>query len=155
LEQTGQAWAVQRTSFALALAVLAALPPLSSGCGKQGTPEAVADAFVEAYFVQVDQEKAKEFTALGATKMLEEELREVAQVRKEVYELTEARGSVTVHRGEPVTREQRIRFPYQIKVSADGTETIQKEADVELSQIQGGWKVVRVGVAREEHAPKP
>lgn len=138
---------MQRTLLALAFTATTTL-----GCKAKGSPEAVADAFVEAYFVQVDQEKAKEFTALGATRMLEDEIREVAQVRKEGYSPTEARGDLSVNRGEPVTREQRIRYPYQIKVSADGVETIQ-EADVELTQIQGGWKVVRVAVVRGERPP--
>ena len=134
----------------LALAIAAAA---TLGCQAKGSPDAIADAFVEAYFVQVDQEKAKEFTALGATKMLEEELRDVEQVRKDGYNPNDARGEVTVRRGDPITREQRVRYPYQIKVSADGVDTIQ-EADIELTQIQGGWKVVRVGVVRGE-SPRP
>lgn len=125
-----------------------------AGCSKPGAPENVADAFVEAYFVQVDQEKAKEFTALGATKMLENELREVASVRGDGYNPTEARGEVTVTRGEPTKREHRIRYPYEIRIRADGSETI-RQADIELTQIQGGWKVVRVGYVKGEPARAP
>ncbi|MCC6555803.1 MAG: hypothetical protein IT372_22810 [Polyangiaceae bacterium] len=144
---------MKRPLLALALAAAAAAPGCHRG-NPQGTPESVADAFVEAYFVEVDQEKAKEFTALGATKMLDDELREVAQLRKEDHDYAAARGDVSVQRGEPVSREQRIRFPYRIKVSTEGGEAIH-EADVELTQIQGGWKVVRVGVTRGDRAPEP
>jgi hypothetical protein len=141
---------VKRPSFALVALALAA-HAAGIGCRDQGSPEAVADAFVDAYFVQVDQEKAKEFTALGATKMLEDELREVAQVRDKDHNPIEARGDVTVTRGEPVMRDQRIRFPYQIAVRADAAETTQ-QADIELTRIQGGWKVVRVGLSRGPQA---
>lgn len=106
----------------------------------------MADAFADAYFRRMDQEKAKEYTALGATSMLEKELRDVAQIRKEGYSAEEASGTVILHRGEPVQREQRLRFPYEIVIRTDGAETI-RDADVELSRIGGEWKVVRVGVA--------
>ena len=122
-----------------------------TGCSKDGSPEQVADAFAEAYFSQMNQEKAKEFTALGATKMLEEELREVSEVRKGGYDPTDARGEVSVRRGEASQREQRIRFPYVITVRSEAGETV-RSADVELTQIQGGWKVVRVGVAGAANA---
>jgi hypothetical protein len=140
--QTGQARQVKRVVLAAALASLPAL----TGCSRDGSPEAVADAFVDAYFVQVNQDKAKEFTALGATKMLEDELREVAAVRKDGYDPTDSRGDVFVRRGEASQRDQRIRFPYVISVRSEAGETV-RSADVELTQIQGGWKVVRVGVA--------
>jgi hypothetical protein len=132
-------------------AVLAALTWLA-GCTKEGSPEAIADAFVDAYFVQADQEKAMEFTALQATRMLEDELREVAQVRKDGYNPNEARGEIQVRRGDPVHRDHRIRFPYQITIRSDGVETAQV-ADIELTQLQGGWKVVRVGMARAPEKP--
>jgi hypothetical protein len=116
------------------------------GCSKQGAPEAVADAFVDAYFRHADQEKAKEYTALGASEMLEKELGEVAQLRKDGYTPSEAGGGdVKVRRGESHTRDQRIRVPYEIVVRTDGEETV-RDADVELANIHGTWKVVRLGL---------
>lgn len=134
---------MKRTLVAVALATLAGL----SGCSKSSasSPEQVADGFVDAYFVHADQDKAKEFTALGATKMLEDELREVGPIRKEGYDPSEARGHVSVRRGESSQREQRVRFPYQITIRSEDVETV-RSADIELAQIQGGWKVVRVGL---------
>jgi hypothetical protein len=131
-----------------ALALVVALTAIGGigGCTDKGAPEQVADAFAEAYFRQMDQEKAKEFTALGASAMLDAELRDVAQVRKEGYAPGESRAEVIVRRGEPVQRDQRIRFPFEVVVRADGAETV-RDADVELANIQGSWKVVRVGLA--------
>lgn len=116
-----------------------------SACSKPNSPEAVADAFVDAYFGRMDQEKAKEFTAFGATAMLEAELREVSQLRKDGYTPGEAAANVTMQRGEATKRDQRIRVPYEIIIRAEGVETF-RDADIELTQIDGQWKVVRVGL---------
>jgi hypothetical protein len=122
-----------------------ALVTALSGCAKQGAPEQVADAFVDAYFRRADQEKAKEYTALGATEMLDAELREVSALRREGYGPTEAGVDVEVRRGEPTRREQRLRFPYEIVVRSGTTATV-RDADIELATIHGAWKVVRVGL---------
>jgi hypothetical protein len=119
-----------------------ALATFLAGCAKPGAPEAVADAFADAYFRRADQEKAKEYTAFGATEMLEKELREVAQLRRDGYTPTDSR-EVNVHRGEARKRDERIRFPYEITVKSEGKETV-RDADVELASVRGAWKVVRV-----------
>ncbi|MFO0592102.1 MAG: hypothetical protein U0441_31455 [Polyangiaceae bacterium] len=138
-----------RAAAALLLVALAAAP----GCKKSApsTPEGVADAFVEAYFRQMDQQRAKEFTALGATKMLETELKEVQDVRKDGYE--PASVNVAVHRGESAPRDERIRIPYEIDIQTDSG-TVVRDADVELARIDGAWKVVRVGVKARDAAPQ-
>lgn len=128
-----------------ALLLAAALLAGAASCTEQGAPEQVADAFAEAYFRRMDQEKAKEFTALGATAMLEAELRDVAEVRKEGYDAAEAGGRVTLRRGAPVARDHRIRIPYEVRIATDSGEVVQ-DADIELTPIQGAWKVVRVGL---------
>lgn len=144
-----------RAARAVAVALALALGSLAlAGCGKrqvENTPEGVADAFVDAYFRQMDQQRAKEFTALGATRMLETELKEVQEVRKDGY--SPGSVGVSVRRGEPSPREQRVRIPYEIEVQTeDGKRT--SDADVELTKIDGAWKVVRVGVTARE-PPKP
>jgi hypothetical protein len=140
--ENGQAAAVFRSAVIAAFALTVAL----GGCKKKDGAEQVADAFAEAYFQHADQEKAKEYTALGATQMLVDELREVEKLRKDGYTPSEAAlGDIRVSRGPSTTREQRIRFPYEVTVRTEGVETV-RDADVELAQIQGAWKVVRVGV---------
>jgi hypothetical protein len=130
----------------LFVASILALSTALGGCSRQGAPEQVADAFVDAYFRHADQQKAREYTALGATEMLDRELKDVAAVRKEGYTPGETAGAeVTARRGEATRREQRIRFPYEIVIKAEGSETI-RDADVELATIGGAWKVVRVGL---------
>jgi hypothetical protein len=150
-QETGQAGGVFRRGLlrfpappALLTIVALGIAAGPLGCADKGAPEQVADGFAEAYFREMNQEKAKEYTALGASAMLDAELRDVAQVRKEGYNPSEAQADVTIRRGEPTHRDQRIRFPYEIVVKADGVERTQ-DADIELSQIQGQWKVVRIG----------
>jgi hypothetical protein len=131
--------------FRLYVALVLALATLT-GCTKQGSPEQVADAFVEAYFRHADQQKALEYTAFGASQMLEKELADVAPLRKDGYTPAEAAGSeVSVHRGAPTRRDERIRVPYEIVVRTEGGETV-RDADIELASIKGAWKVVRVGL---------
>ncbi len=145
--ENGQAAAVFRRAVIAAFALTVAL----GGCKKKDGAEQVADAFAEAYFQHADQEKAKEYTALGATQMLVDELREVEKLRKDGYTPSEAAlGDIRVNRGPSTPREQRIRFPYEVIVRTEGVETV-RDADVELAQIQGVWKVVRVGV--KQRAP--
>lgn len=140
--ENGQAADVSRPAVLAALALTLAL----GGCTRKEGAEQVADAFTEAYFQHADQEKAKEYTALGATLMLDDELRAVEKIRKDGYTPSEAAlGDIRVRRGEATTRDQRIRFPYEVTVRSEGVETV-RDADVELTQMQGKWKVVRVGV---------
>ncbi len=107
----------------------------------------MADAFVDAYFRQMDQQRAKDFTALGATHMLDAELASVAEIRKEGY--TPSSVSVVVHRGTSTPRDQRIRVLYEIEIEADGAKQV-RDADIELTRIDNNWKVVRVGVAQRD-----
>jgi len=131
-------------AFVLLVTWLTLLAVAAAGCKKpENTPERVADSFVEAYFRQMDQQRAKEFTALGATRMLESELKDVEEVRKGGYEPGSV--SVAVRRGEPAPRDERIRIPYEIEIETEAGKQV-RDADVELTQIDGLWKVVRVGI---------
>ncbi|MCK6587774.1 MAG: hypothetical protein L6Q76_09330 [Polyangiaceae bacterium] len=136
----------------LLYAAFLALSVVLTGCSKDGSPEQVADAFADAYFRQMNQDKAKEYTALGATAMLDKELKDVEEIRKGGYTPDQAEANVSLRRGETTKREQRVRVPYEVTVRGNGAETI-RDADIELAQIQGVWKVVRVGLKSRE-APK-
>lgn len=129
----------------LGATLIALLAASEAGCGGSSGPEQVADAFVDAYFRRADQEKAKEHTALGASAMLDDELRSVAQIRKDGYTPQDARAAVSYRRGTSTKREQRVRVPYEITIQVDATKTV-RDADIELARLDGAWKVVRVGL---------
>ena len=121
---------------------------LAAGCAKSaaaGSPEAVADAFCEAYFVKADQQKAKQFTAFGASKMLDQEIADTRPVREQGHLPTDASLEVAVERGARSTRADRVRFDYTVRFHEGSI----KHADVELTKVEGEWKVVRIGVGAE------
>jgi hypothetical protein len=115
------------------------------GCKDQAAPEYVADEFVEAYFRRVDQRAARQFTAFGATEMLEREIELTRDVRAQGYLPAEAAAKVDWKRTGRSTRGERVRFEYDIDIRREDSED-HRLADVELAKVQSGWKVVRVGV---------
>jgi hypothetical protein len=128
-----------------------------AGCNRAevGSPEAVADAFCDAYFREADQEKAKQFTAFGATKMLDAEIREVRSLRESGYTPRDASLEVAISRGERKTREDRVRFDYVLRYEEQTGEVV-KHADIELAKVHDEWKVVRIGLSgSEEPEHKP
>ncbi|MEQ9320163.1 MAG: hypothetical protein RIF41_13445 [Polyangiaceae bacterium] len=138
-----------RRALVAALALSALLAAAATGCNRPetGSPEAVADAFVDAYFRRADQEKAKEYTAFGATKMLESEIEDVKEVRDTGYSPGDASLGVAVERGARSTRGDRVRFDYVLKFRGQDESEQVKHADVELANVEGAWKVVRLGVS--------
>jgi hypothetical protein len=130
----------------VSLVVLAAaLLLLFSACKDQRAPEYVADEFVEAYFRRMDQQSARQFTAFGATEMLDRELELTRGVREQGYLPAEAAAQVNWKRTGRSTRGDRVRFDYEIDIKREGAED-HRAADIELAKVQSGWKVVRVGI---------
>ena len=114
-------------------------------CQNRGAPEYVADEFVEAYFRRMDQQGARQFTAFGATEMLDRELELTRSVREQGYLPSEAAAQVNWKRTGRSARGERVRFDYTIDIRREGSED-HRTADVELAKVQSGWKVVRVAV---------
>ncbi len=117
-----------------------------SGKAADGSPEATADAFVDAYFRRADQVAARPYAALGASNMLEREIADVAKIRGDGYTPTEAALDVSAVRGARTMRGKRVRFDYTLTFKDLSGEVV-KHADVELALLQKTWKVVRVGLA--------
>jgi hypothetical protein len=135
-----------RRGFAPAWLGLAALAgALAGACTDKAAPEYVADQFVDAYFRRMDQQGARQFTALSATEMLDKELDLVRSVRAQGYTPDEAAAQVAVHRASRSTRGERVRFDYEITIKHEESEE-HRTADIELSKIQAVWKVVRFDV---------
>ena len=132
-------------SRAVALLAYVLLLLAVSACKDQGAPEYVADKFVEAYFQHMDHRAALEFTAFGATEMLDRELELTRGVREQGYSPAEAAAQITWRRTGRSMRGERVRFDYDIDIRRDDTED-HRLADIELAKVQSGWKVVRVGV---------
>src|SRR4029079_19554943 len=90
---------------------------LGAGCSDKTAPEYVADQFADAYFRRMDQQAALQFTALGATEMLDRELNLTKAVRGQGYTQEEASGQVACRRKARATRGERGRFDYDIAIT--------------------------------------
>ena len=121
---------------------------LLGGCHHVATSEEVADQFADAYFRRFDQEAALAYTALGATEMLDKELADTAAIRKSGYTPAEAAVGVTFTRGPATPRDKRIDYRYSIVAHQDDTPPVTHEADLELAQLGGAWKVVSVRLVK-------
>lgn len=116
-----------------------------SACTDKQAPEFVADQFVDAYFRRMDQQGARQYTALGATEMLDREIELTKSIRGTGYTPDQAASDVRTRRGERSMRGERVRFDYAITIHEEGAES-ERVADVELAKLQSAWKVVRVDV---------
>jgi hypothetical protein len=139
---------VARVAMALALLCLV----VACDKAEAGSPEAVADAFCDAYFREADQAKAKQFTAFGATRMLDQEIEDVKGVRESGYDARDAQLDVAIRRGERTNRGERVRFDYVLRYEDRAGEVL-KHADVELARVHEEWKVVRVGLSKQDSPP--
>ena len=127
---------------------LAAAIVLLSAC-KAGTgSDQVADRFADAYFRHFDQEAALAYTALGATEMLDKELADTRAIRESGYTPAEAAASVTFTRGPATKRDARVDYHYVVVARVEDGAPLTHEADVELAQIGGAWKVVSVRLVK-------
>ena len=143
---------VHRRAFGVTLAVLSLTFLL--GCKDESAPEYIADKFADAYFRRMDQQAAREFTALGASDMLDRELELTRGVREQGYLPGEASAQVACRRSSRSMRGERVRFDYAIDIRREESEE-HRVADVELAKLQGSWKVVRVDVRPVGAAPTP
>jgi len=130
-----------RVGFAAAFVLLCACRP---GTGS----DQVADQFADAYFRRFDQEAALAFTALGATEMLDKELADTKAIRESGYTPGEAAASVTFTRGPATRRDARVDYRYVVVARVEDGAPVTHEADIELSQIGGAWKVVSVRLVK-------
>jgi hypothetical protein len=141
----------RRVHSGLFRTVLLGLPLLLfvPGCRDKTGSDYVADQFADAYFRRMDQDAALHYTALGATEMLDKELRDTKAIRESGYTpAAAAAAGVTYTRGLAVPRDKRVGYHYVITVQNPDSEPAKHEADVELSQIAGGWKVVSVRMTK-------
>jgi hypothetical protein len=120
-----------------------------SGCAQ--TPEKVGDKFVDLYFVEVDQARARPLTSGLAQKKLDDELTLVQGVRREAAS-DERRPTVFYVRREMRVQGERAHGTYDITVKYGRDET-HKNAMVSLARDGETWRVENFTVA-EGHLPE-
>ena len=128
---------------------------VAAGCTPK-TPEAVADRFVDLYFVEIDQKRALEVTTgLGRSK-LEEELSLVSKIR-ETVDPDQAKPSIFYKRKSASIDGEHGRATYDITIRQGRDET-RRSALISLEKVGPDWKVANF-ITREgwltEKPPSP
>lgn len=103
------------------------------------TPEKVADHFVDFYFVEIDQARARPLTTGLASRKIEDELRLVESIRQ-TYEPDQAKPSIFYVRQNLSLRGERARATYDLTIRRAGDEG-HRQVLVSLERVEGRWKV--------------
>ena len=120
-----------RRSAAAALLLLAS-------CGGSNTPEGVARAFMEAYYIRVDLGAAKALAAGLASRKLEEQV---------TLTRSQAVGGATEEREVAFTLVARQeegdqhRFMYEVRIRLKGAGEFTRRSVVSVGQVGGAWRV--------------
>jgi hypothetical protein len=119
-----------------------------AGCG--GAPEKAADQFVDLYFVEVDQARAKLLATGLAEKKLDDELRLVDEIRK-TMDHEQSKPTVFYTRRTVRVDGEHANVTYDLTIKYGGDET-RKNAMLSLERKDGAWRVANWLVA-EGHLP--
>ena len=124
----------------------------AAGCAPR-TPEAVADRFVDSYFVEMDQGRALPLAAGLARDMLERELREVASIRRQMgFMPADARPQVYYQRVSARQEGAQKIFAYDLTLKHE-RDVMHKSSQIAVAQREGAWKVIFYRVSDGE-APR-
>jgi hypothetical protein len=130
-----------------------------SACSGRPANEAVAVAekFLDLYFVEVDQERALPLTTGLAREVLEKELRDVAAVRAGGADPSQARGRAyykrTYLKEDPASASARLVYDLTMEYGERADKT-QRHVLLSLRREEGQWRVSSFTV-REGHAIVP
>jgi hypothetical protein len=126
------------------LAALACSAVLSCGDGApKNSAGSVADRFVDLYIIEIDQHRALAFTTGSARQRIEDEIKEVAQVRSTGYSAGAAKPRVFYERTKLSVDKKagRARAVYDVKLEQSGVEA-RRHVLVSLHSHEGGaWRV--------------
>jgi hypothetical protein len=137
---------------AIGAAALSAALLCAAACKPKGA-EAVADKFVDLYFVEIDQARALPLSTGLARVKIEEELSLVEKVR-ETVDPNQAKPSVFYKRREAQVLGDHARFAYDITIRQGRDET-QRDALISLEQAEGQWRVANFMVREGHGVPRP
>ena len=111
------------------------------GCSRDDTAKGVADRFVQAYYVQVDQARALDFTAALAEERLQREIQMVTPIRRS-GDVEQARPNVeySLVRSQPDGRQ--VLFVYDLTITPPHIPPMLKKVLIITDQRAGQWKVI-------------
>lgn len=121
--------------------ILTAIFVALEGCTRGNTPEAVAERFVQAYYVQIDQTQALEFTAALAREKLQRELQLVGPARRG-GSVEQARPNIEYTRAQTRPEGRQVFFIYALTIKPTQVSPMLKQVLITTEQLGEQWKVI-------------
>jgi hypothetical protein len=125
---------------------------LVAGCAPKGAV-AVADRFVDLYFVEIDQRRVLPLTSGLARSKIEEELGLVEKVRQ-TYDPAQAKPTISYARRSEQVAGDHARVSYDITIRQGRDET-RRNALISAERIDGVWTVANFIVHEGYLPPRP
>jgi hypothetical protein len=111
------------------------------GCSSGNSPQGVADRFVQAYYVQVDQGQALEYTSGLARERLRQELQQVLPLRRGAsLEQARPKVSYTLVRTQP--EGEQVLLIYDLTITPPQVKPILKKILIITQPLGEHWKVI-------------
>jgi hypothetical protein len=111
------------------------------GCAREHGAQEVADQFVQAYYVEIDQAQALNFAANLARERLRQELQQVAPLRRgSSLEQARPKVSYTLVRTQPEGRQ--VLLVYDLIITPSQVKPIQRKILIITEQLGEHWKVI-------------
>ena len=125
-----------------------------AGCGD--SPERVAGKFVDLYFVEIDQARARPLTIGLARQKLDDELHLVETVRRE-YQAEQAKPSIFYkERSHALVGSEHARVSYDLTVRHEQDVELKKQVMISVEREGGAWRIANFVVSDgESPAPPP
>jgi len=111
------------------------------GCSRDPSAQGVADRFMQAYYVQIDQAQALEFASGLAHERLRQELQQVAPLRRgSNLEQARPKLSYTLARAQPEGRQ--VLLVYDLTITPSQVKPMFKKILIITEQLGDQWKVI-------------
>jgi hypothetical protein len=116
------------------------------GCSRDQSAQGIADQFMQAYYVQIDQAQALQYTAGLADERLRQELQQVTLLRRG-SSLDQARPKVsyTLARTQPEGRQ--VLLVYDLTITPSQVKPLLKKVLIITEQLGEQWKVINFAEA--------
>ena len=111
------------------------------GCSRSDSAQGVADQFMQAYYVQIDQAQALELSSGLARERLRQELQQVAPLRRgSSLEQARPKVSYTLARTQPEGRQ--VLLVYDLTITPSQVKPILKKILLIAEPLGEQWKVI-------------
>jgi hypothetical protein len=111
------------------------------GCSRNNNAQGVADQFMQAYYVQIDQAQALEYSTGLAHERLRQELQQVAPLRRgNNLEQARPKVSYTLARTQPEGRQ--VLLVYDLTITPSHVKPMLKKILIITEQLGDQWKVI-------------